>query len=117
MIASFSRRHIAPIPFNLSAVTGFPSRVYATTIRDSLFLRSAMSLASARIALISLATVMSKPLSLGTPPLLRPPRPTTMFLSSLQFMSRAFLNTIFVGSMFCSFFFVTWFSVSADRRL
>ena len=76
-----------------------------------------MDVARARMALISEAAVMTKPLSCGTPPTLRPPRPTTISRSSRQFMSIAFFHTTRVGSMLSSFRLVRWFSTIAERRL
>jgi len=76
-----------------------------------------MEVVSARMALISEATVIMNPLSCGIPPSFRPPRPTTMLRSSRQFMSIAFLRKMRVGSMFSLFPLAMWFWRIADRRL
>ena len=58
--ASFNSAAIAPVAFRSSAVTGFPSNVYATIIRPSRRFKSCISSARQRIAIISDATVMTK---------------------------------------------------------
>ena len=59
-IASLSNRVIAPAAFSSAAVTGFRSRVSPTMIRPSLDSRSGRSVASARMAMISLPGTMTK---------------------------------------------------------
>ena len=51
-----------------------------------LFLRSVKSSDRHKMAMISDAAVISKPVSLGTPDVV-PPNPTTMFLKALSFIS------------------------------
>ena len=63
-----------------------PERLEATTIRPSRAFRSVRLSARQRTAMISEATVMSKPSSRGTP-LTLPPRPHTMLRSWRSFMS------------------------------
>ena len=59
-MASFKRAAIEPTALSCPAVTGSPSLVYATIILESRFLRSSMSSARQRIAMISDATVITK---------------------------------------------------------
>ena len=77
LIASTSRTVIAPATLRSSAVTGRPSVVWARTIRPSRARRSWRSVARARIAITSLATVITVSVSRGTP-FSRPPRPMTI---------------------------------------
>src|SRR5262252_2377427 len=65
LIASFMMTAIAPAQRSISAVTGSPSYVDATTMRPRRFRRSLMSLASAKIAMISDAAVMTHSFSRG----------------------------------------------------
>src|SRR5438034_977002 len=71
-------------------------------VRSRRALRSGMPSARQRIAITSLAAVMMKPSSRGTP-CLGPPRPVTMFRSCRSFMSRHRGNRTRVGSMSISF--------------
>ena len=77
LIASFMITVIAPAQRSISAVTGSPSYVDATTMRLRRARRSWMSLASAKIAMISDAAVITNSFSRGMPCVL-PPRPTTV---------------------------------------
>src|SRR5205807_2620557 len=71
-------------------------------VRARRALRSGMPSARQRIAMTSLAAVMMKPSSRGTP-CFGPPRPVTMFRSWRSFMSRHRGNRTRVGSMSISF--------------
>ncbi len=108
---------MAPTHLSWPARTGSPFMLYATTMSPSLSRRSAIEDASASMALISEAAVIMKPLSCGTPPSARPPRPTTILRSSLLLVSTALRHTTLVGSMFSSFPLAMWFSTMADSRL
>ena len=79
------------------AVTGRPSVLNPTTISPSRRRRSARLLASDRIAMISEAAVMTKPVSRAGPPS-RPPMPVTMRRSARSFMSMARGQRISRGS-------------------
>ena len=67
LIASFMRTAIAPAARSSRAVTSVPSPFSATITRSTRALKSWRSRARQRMAMISEATVMSKPLSRGTP--------------------------------------------------
>ena len=86
---------VTPISF---ASTGRPSSAKPTTMRSIRARRSARDVARQRIAITSLAAVMSKPLSRGTPPCLRPPRPMTIFRRARSFMSSARFHRTVRGS-------------------
>ena len=59
LIASFKRTARAPATPRSSAVTGFPERSEATTMLPRRRLMSSREVVSARMAMISLATVIS----------------------------------------------------------
>jgi hypothetical protein len=65
MSASFISTAIAPATLRSSVVIGLPSLSVATTMRPSRSRMSRRSVESAKIAMHSLATVMSKPSSRG----------------------------------------------------
>ena len=77
---------MAPATPRSSAVTGVPSTRVASTIRPSRARRSWRSVASARTAITSEATVMTNSVSRGTPSS-RPPRPMTTWRSARSLMS------------------------------
>ena len=60
LMASFRSAAMEPTACRSAAVTGLPSTSYATMMRARRFLRSSMSSARQRIAMISDATVMTK---------------------------------------------------------
>ena len=66
--------------------------------------------------MISLATVMSKPSSRGTP-CIRPPRPSTTFRSWRSFMSTQRFQVIFFTSIPRAFPCWMWLSSRAAQRL
>ena len=101
-IASFKRAAIEPTAFKSLAYTGVPSYVYAVSIEPRRSFKSLIPEERQSIAIISLATVIIKPSSRGTPFTL-PPRPITTFLSALSFISRQRLKRILLGSMRSSF--------------
>ena len=80
------------------ACAGCGETPYATIIRARRAFRSVMSLARHKTAMISLATVISKPSSRGTP-CIRPPRPSTMWRSWRSFMSTARFQVICLTSI------------------
>jgi hypothetical protein len=86
LTASLSSAAIAPTTPVSEANTGEPSVRKPTTMRASRCLRSGMPEERQRIAITSLAAVMSKPVSRGTPSL-RPPSPITTSRSARSFMS------------------------------
>ena len=69
-----------------------------------------------KAAITSEATVMSKPLSRGTP-LALPPRPTTMWRRARSFMSTTRFHRMRVGSIWSAFPWARWLSRAAERRL
>ena len=100
-IASFKSTVIAPaIPRSLT-VSGLSSYVYPKRILPIRRLRSSRSVARHRIAIISDAGVMSKPLSAGSP-LAEPPRPVTMLrrLLSLTSSTRFHLTSLSARPVF-----------------
>ncbi len=85
-IASFKRTVIAPATSISSAVIGFISLSYPTTIRPILFLKSSSEVHKANAAITSEAAVMSNPVSRGMPSK-RPPSPIVVFLNDRSFIS------------------------------
>ena len=81
LIASRRSTVIEPATPRSSAVTGEPSARVASTIRPSRSRRSNRSVASARTAITSEATVITNSVSRGTPSS-RPPRPITTWRSA-----------------------------------
>ena len=69
------------------------------TIFPILFCKSSKSLAKQKTAIISDATVISKPLCLGMP-LPVPPSPHVISLKDLSFISTTLLQVILLGSRF-----------------
>ena len=67
-------------------------------ILPSLVFKSLIEVARQKMAIISEATVISKPSSRGKP-LALPPKPKTMFLTALSFISTTLLKVIERGSM------------------
>ncbi len=78
--------------------------------------KSSISSERHSIAIISDATVIKKPSSLGMP-FVFPPSPTTMFLRALSFISIALFHIICVGSMPRLFPWCMWLSIAADNKL
>ena len=97
LIASLRTTASAPAACLSSAVTGSPSYVCPTVMRPSRSRRSARSRATATRPMISLAAVMSKPVSRGAP-CARPPRPVTTFRRFRSFMSMQRRHEIASGS-------------------
>ena len=85
-------------------------------MRPRRFLRSWASLESPRIAITSLALVMSKPVSLGTP-LLGPPRPTIICLKLRSLTSRQRFQVTSWGSIRYGFPFRIDVSTQAASKL
>ena len=77
---------MAPAAPRSSAVTGLPLLSVPMTIRPRRFRRSLRLVARARMAMTSLATVMSNPLWRGRPSVLLP-RPTMTFLRARSLTS------------------------------
>ena len=88
--ASLSRAIIGPVAFSASARTGFPLRSCPITILASRARRSSRPEASDRIAMISDAAVIRKPLGRLLPSRCFLPAPVTLtvtFRSARSFMS------------------------------
>src|SRR2546427_3341789 len=102
MRASFRRIAAAPCTYRSPTLTGRCSRSNATTMRSRRALRSGIPSARQRVAITSLAAVITNSSSRGTP-CFGPPRPVTMLRSWRSFMSRHRGNKTRVGSMFSSF--------------
>ena len=79
-------------------VTGSFSRFVPTTVRASRAFKSPSDSARQSVAMTSLAAVISKPVSDGTPSLL-PPRPETIFRKARSFMSRQRFQVTLRGSI------------------
>ena len=99
LTASFNSAAIAPCAFKSRAKIGFRSRVMPMKISPSRFFRSARLSERHRIAMISDAAVMSKPVSRGTPPVV-PPRPTVTFRRARSLTSKTRFQTTVLPSMF-----------------
>ena len=115
-MASFNSAAIAPTACRSFAVTGFPSRSYATMILPRRSLRSSRSVARQRIAMISEATVITKWSSLTKPSVLLP-SPTTTFRRTRSFISRHRFQTIWRVSIRSALPCWIWLSRSAASRL
>ena len=99
-IASFKSAVIAPSAFKSFAYTGSSSSLYPIIIFPSLFLKSFISFDKHSIAIISDATVISKPSFLGTI-LFSPDKPVSMHLNCLSFKStHLFHVTLFIFNSF-----------------
>ena len=85
-MASFSSTVMEPEAFSWAAVTNSRLLVWPTTMRPSRRSRSARSLDRQKIAITSLATVMSNPSWRGKP-LATPPSEPTIERSERSFMS------------------------------
>ena len=110
------RTVIAPATFRSSQVTGELSFLNATTTLDIRLRRSLKEVVRARMAIISLATVMSKPVSRSTP-FSPPPRPILTFLKDRSLTSTTLRHNILPVSMPSLFFLKRWLSKKAAQRL
>ena len=115
-IASRITTVIAPATWSCSAVTGSPSNVDATTIRPRRARRSCRSDASARIAMISEAAVITNSFSRGIPWAF-PPSPITVRRSSRSFTSSVRGHVIVCGSIPSGLPWKIEASSAAARRL
>ena len=117
-IASFIITATLPATFRSPIVTGLPSVLYATTVLATRAFRSCKSLASASIAIISEATVMSNLVSLSIPnsfgSLLSPIR---TLRSARSLTSRTLGHIILSGSILSLFPLRRWLSIIAATRL
>ena len=116
MIASLSKTAIAPATLISSAVIALPSFDIASTIRPRRLRRSFNPSARASIAITSLATVISNPLSRSNPSS-GPPRPIFMFLRNLSDMSTTRRHITEFGSIFSGFPLNMELSRNAAQRL
>ena len=92
------RTVIAPAAWRSSALIGSRFPFWPMTMRPKRARMSRRLVVSARIAITSLATVMSKPVSWGRPsPLL--PNPATMLRRSRSLMSMTRRQVMLYGSM------------------
>ena len=99
LMASFMSTVIAPAALSCSAVMGSRFPFWPMTMRPKRVRMSRRPVVSARIAITSLATVMSKPVSWGRPsPLL--PSPATMLRRSRSLMSMTRRQVMLYGLMF-----------------
>ena len=101
-MASFNKAVIAPSTFKSETRIESPEISKATRIFETLFCRSFKSRAKQRTAIISVATVISKPSSLGTP-FTGPPSPISIVLKARSFKSTALFHSIRFISIFSSF--------------
>ena len=101
-IASLSNAVIAPSAPKSNTVTGSPDFVYATRIFETRRCKSLKSLARQRIAIISVATVISKP-SLRGVPFTEPPSPISISRNARSFKSKARFQIMRLGSISNSF--------------
>ena len=85
-------------------------------MRESLSFRSSIPVARHSIAIISLAAVISKRSSCGTP-LFTPPNPITIDRSDLSFMSITRCHSTLLGSISRSFPWCMWLLIIAASRL
>ena len=76
--------------------------IYQSKEERKLILESVMEVARQKTAITSLATVMSKPSSRGTPCIL-PPKPSTILRSCLSFISTQRCHVIRLGSILSAF--------------
>ena len=97
-MASFMSTVSAPATPRSSAVTGSPRVFVPNTMRPSRSRISARLVVSARMAMISLATVMSKPVS-RTKPFSSGPRPTLIWRNMRSFTSITRFQVREAGSM------------------
>ena len=98
--ASFNRTVKLPSAFKSLAVTGLFSSLYPITIFPNLLFKSFISVAKHSIAIISDATVILNPSSLGTI-FFSPDSPHSIFLNCLSFKSRHLFHiTFFIFNSF-----------------
>ena len=114
--ASLRTAAMAPATLRSSAVTGVPVDVYATTMVPKRLRRSLRSVASPRIAMISLADVMSNPLLWGVP-FFSPPRATSMWRSARSLTSMTRRHVTRSTSMSSSLPWKMLASKNAEHRL
>ena len=113
-IASFNRTVNAPSAFKSLAVIGLFSLVYPTIMLPILLFKSLTSIAKQNIAIISDATDISNPSSLGTI-FFSPDKPVSTFLSCLSFKStHLFQVTLSKPSSFPKYI---WLSIIAESKL